>query len=102
MNCIPKIIKCTIECSEMFFCCFSYLFGSFQNATDKILLIEIEEISGGTINPGDQIVKIGNDDITTWALLRGTRQNQCFTQLSCFTATCYSQIVSFNIQLCNV
>lgn len=32
----------------------------------------IDETSGGSINAGDQIVKIDNDDITTWTMMRGT------------------------------
>jgi hypothetical protein len=44
---------------------------------EKIMLLDIEQSSGGAINPGDQIVKIDSDDISAWTLMRGKTFNAC-------------------------
>lgn len=37
----------------------------------KMILIDIEPASGGSIKPRDHLVKIDNDDIATWTMTRG-------------------------------
>ena len=55
-------------------CTFLLFFGSnfaLQKVMNTIIMKNIANSSGGSINAGDQIVKIDGEDITTWTLMRG-------------------------------
>jgi hypothetical protein len=43
---------------------------------DKIILTDIDESAGGSIIAGDHIVKIDNDDISTWTMMRGNAKHR--------------------------